>query len=372
MGGRDEDRDAVQRRVRPEVALQPPPRPSAVPSLDRPILTLPAARSRSLAPAVALLAFLVAAAVGLFVALPRWMARRPAADAGLAKPAVTATPSVAAPVVPPATSPVAPAERPVPATPRHVSEPPAGRTASAPSPAADPAAAEWARAMSEGLAALDRGALDEAQTAFARAEAARPGASATADARKRVDEARNAEGLAAHRSRAEAAEAREDWKGAIAEYEAALKLDPRVAFALAGRARSLPRVELDEKLESYLRRPERLSADAVGREAERVLAQVEAVEPAGPRLQQQRAALERLLGAARTPVAVPLRSDGATEVVVLRVGTIGTFREKDVPLRPGSYVVLGRRRGYRDTRKTLVVSPGHRPAPLDVRCEEAL
>jgi tetratricopeptide (TPR) repeat protein len=226
--------------------------------------------------------------------------------------------------------------------------------------------------MSEGLAALDRGALDEAQGAFARAEAARPGAAATADAVKRVDEARKAESLAAHRAQAESAEGREDWKGAAAEYEAALKLDPRVAFALAGRARCLPRAELDERLEAYVRQPERLSAEAVAREAERVLDRARELGPAGPRLQQQRAALERLLQDARTPVGVSLRSDGATEVVVLRVGTLGTFREKEVALRPGSYVVLGRRRGYRDTRKTLVVAPGRRPAPLDVRCEEAL
>jgi tetratricopeptide (TPR) repeat protein len=226
--------------------------------------------------------------------------------------------------------------------------------------------------MSEGLAALDRGALDEAQAALARAEAARPGAAATADALKRVDEARKAEGLAAHRVRAESAEGREDWKDAAAEYEAALKIDPQVAFALAGRARSVPRAELDEKLDAYLRRPERLSAESVAREAERALGQAQAVEPGGPRLQQQRAALERVLRDARTPVEVSLRSDGATEVVVLRVGTLGTFREKQVTLRPGSYVVLGRRRGYRDTRKDLVVSPGRRPAPLDVRCEEAL
>jgi tetratricopeptide (TPR) repeat protein len=226
--------------------------------------------------------------------------------------------------------------------------------------------------MSEGLAALDRGALDEAQGAFARAEAARPGAAATADALKRVDEARKAEGLGAHRARAEAAEGREDWKGALTEYDAALKLDPRVAFALAGRARSQPRAKLDDVLEAYLRRPERLSAEVVAREAERALGRAEEVEAAGPRLQQQRAALERLLQDARTPVGVPLRSDGATEVVVLRVGTLGTFREKEVTLRPGSYVLVGRRRGYRDTRKTLVVSPGRRPAPLDVRCEETL
>jgi tetratricopeptide (TPR) repeat protein len=226
--------------------------------------------------------------------------------------------------------------------------------------------------MSEGLAALDRGSLDEAQAALARAEAARPGAPATADAVKRVDEARKAEALAALRARAEAAEGREDWKGAAAEYDAALKLDPRLAFALAGRARSLPRARMDETLEGYVRRPERLSAENVAREAERTLRLAEEVDPAGPRLQQQRAALERLLQDARTPVGVPLRSDGVTEVVVLRVGTLGTFREKEVTLRPGSYVVVGKRRGYRDTRKTLVVSPGRRPAPVDVRCDEAL
>ena len=55
----------------------------------------------------------------------------------------------------------------------------AGRAATArtsPPPAAEDAgAAEWTRAMSEGLAALDRGQFAEAQAAFARAEAARPG-----------------------------------------------------------------------------------------------------------------------------------------------------------------------------------------------------
>jgi hypothetical protein len=55
------------------------------------------------------------------------------------------------------------------------------------------------------------------------------------------------------------------------------------------------------------------------------------------------------------------------------VGTIGTFRgEKKVALRPGSYVVLGKRQGYRDARKTLLVSPAQTPPPLEVRCSEAL
>jgi hypothetical protein len=84
------------------------------------------------------------------------------------------------------------------------------------------------------------------------------------------------------------------------------------------------------------------------------------------------AAQERALIQARTPVPVRLLSDGRTEVVVLRVGRLGAFREKALDLRPGSYVVVGSRRGYRDARRTLVVEPGRSPEPLLVRCDEAL
>jgi tetratricopeptide (TPR) repeat protein len=226
--------------------------------------------------------------------------------------------------------------------------------------------------MSEGLAALDRGQFGPARAALARAEAARPGTKAVADAVERVEEGEKTEVLARQRARGEAAEAQEDWKAALAEYDAALKTAPQVAFALEGRARSLPRAQLDERLSAYLQRPERLSAEAVAREAEDALARVREASPAGPRLQQQAAALERLLAEARTPVDVRLVSDGFTDVVVLRVGPIGRFREKTLALRPGSYVVVGRRQGYRDTRNTLVVTPGRTAAPLDVRCSETL
>jgi hypothetical protein len=317
---------------------------------------------------------LALAAVGVFVVLPRWMAPppRPAADAAApAAPAPSAQPDPA------------PAGRVEPEPPEAIPEPtsaaapPAVRPESRPQAAATPPAeapgdAEWSRAMSEGLAALDRGELAAAESALRRAEAARPGTPVVADAMKRVEEGKKVEALSLHRARAAAAEAREEWRGALAEYDAALKVDPQVAFAVKGRARSLPRAELDERLAGYLQRPERLSAEAVAREAESALDRAGDVAPAGPRLQQQRAALERLLGQARTAVDVRLVSDGRTEVVVLRVGALGAFREKSLRLRPGSYVVVGRRQGYRDTRKTFVVSAGSPAPPLDVRCQEEL
>jgi tetratricopeptide (TPR) repeat protein len=226
--------------------------------------------------------------------------------------------------------------------------------------------------MSDGLAALDAGRFAEAHAAFARAEALRPGTSAAADGVRRAEEGMKAEALSGHRDRAKAAEASEDWKGALAEYDAALKVDPRVSFAVEGRGRTAPRAALEDALSVYLKRPERLAADNVLREAEAVLGRAREVAPAGAKLQEQTAALERAIAEARTPVGVELLSDGQTDVSVLRVAALGTFQRRSLSLRPGSYVVVGKRVGYRDTRKTLVVAPGRAPAPLDVRCDQTL
>ena len=362
--------DARRPRVGADVPLQPPPRPGVPPLRASEPAPASSSTARSAAGAV-LLAVLALAMAGVFVLLPRWMTSRP-------RPVAVAPPSTAPPTpAPPASLEAAPATlAPEPEEPPATTiERPAAaaRATEARPPAEEPGAAEWSRAMSDGLAALDRGQFAEAQAAFARAEAARPGTRVVADALERTEEGLKGEALSRHRAAGEAAEAREDWRSALAEYDAALKLEPQIAFAQQGRARSLPRAVLDETLAGYLQRPERLSAEAVAREAEGVIERARETTPAGPRLRQQTASLERVLHDARTPVDVRLVSDGLTEVSVLRVGTIGTFRgEKKVALRPGSYVVLGKRQGYRDARQTLVVSPAQIPPPLEVRCREAL
>jgi hypothetical protein len=318
------------------------------------------------------LAGLAVAAVLVFGVLPRWTSRPVVAVEPQPAPALPAAPPLA-----PAT-PGAAAQRaadPVPAP----SAPPRPRAASRPDPP-DPApgrpsfAADdaFAATVSEGLAALDRGAWAEARGAFERARNARPDASVVADGLARAEAGLRADSLAEHRKRAEAAEAREDWRAALREYEAALGIDPAVSFGQAGRSRSSQRAELDERLEAYLARPGRLSAEAVAHEAQTALERAAELDPAGPRLTRQIAALQQRLREARTRVAVRLLSDGKTAVSVLRVGPLGSFEETSLDLRPGSYVVVGTRRGYRDVRRTLVVAPGRSPEPLRVSCDEAL
>ena len=349
-----------------------------------------------MAPVVLGLSMLAAAAAFVLVVLPAWVARRPPSVAPGTTAPVAAPPATSTTVPPASTAaarvaPEPPVEEPAVGAPPVEEEPageepaleeetvaPGARSRPDPGPPAAaeraevPGGDEWTRAMSEGLAALDRGEFAEARTALARAESARPGAATTADAMRRAEDGLKGEALSAHRARGASAEAREDWKAALAEYEAALRVEPQVTFAIEGRLRSLPRAQMEERLAGYARQPERLGTEAVAREAEATLARAREMEPAGPRLRQQTAAVERLLQEARTTVDVRLVSDGLTDVVVLRVATLGAFRERTLSLRPGSYVVVGRRQGYRDARKTFVVSPARVPPPLDVRCVEAL
>ena len=227
-------------------------------------------------------------------------------------------------------------------------------------------------AMSEAHAALDRSDWASARQALARASALRPASSSVADARRRLEEGERSAALVAQREKARSFEAKDDWRRALAEYEAALKLDPTVAFALEGRDRTKARADLARRLDFHVANPLRLATDAVAAEAERLLQQAREVGSPGPRHRRQVSALEKALVQIRTPVAVVLESDGETEIVVHKVGRLGAFTRKQLELRPGTYTVVGTRRGYRDVRLQLVIEPAAAPPPLVVRCEEEI
>ena len=236
--------------------------------------------------------------------------------------------------------------------------------------AASPSPDAFLEAMSEGHRALDVGDWGAARAAFNRAGALQPGSAR--DGMARAEEGERLASVEAHRRRGAELEAAEDWRAAAAEYEAALKLDAVLAFALDGYARAAERARLQERLDRHLAAPRRLSADAVGQEAERVLQRVRELQPLPPGLERRAALLDRRLAEARTGVRVELRSDGLTEVTVLRVGGLGGFAHRVLELRPGPYTIVGTRKGYRDVRRQVVIEAGRDPGPIDVRCLETL
>ena len=231
---------------------------------------------------------------------------------------------------------------------------------------------QFSAAISAGLQALDRNEFEAARAAFRRASELRPDSQQAADGLLQAEEGEKLAAITAHRDRAIEMEEAEHWRAAEKEYDAILQLDPAIRIAAEGVERTRARAELTEALAYHLDHPERLAADEVFEEASLLRSRAAAIAPAGPRLRGQVEALDALLARMRGAVRVILESDERTEVSIYRVGRLGTFSRREVELRPGTYTVIGTRRGYRDVRRQLVIAPGKQPGILVVRCEEKI
>ena len=231
---------------------------------------------------------------------------------------------------------------------------------------------EFASAMSLGLRELEAGKLAEARNAFERAGRLRPGSKEVSDALARVGESGTQRSIAAHRAQAERLEREDHWPDALAEYEAALKLDPKLEFALAGRERLAPRVELLKQIDGMLARQDRLMAAAVRDEARALLAEAQKLSASSGTLRARSQALATTLSQYEKPVRVALISDNQTQVVVYKVGQMGVFERREIELLPGTYTVVGKRTGFRDVRRELTVQPGQNAPTLDIRCEDPI
>jgi hypothetical protein len=227
-------------------------------------------------------------------------------------------------------------------------------------------------AMGAGLAALSAGKLTEARGHLERAGRLRPGSSEVSAALQRVADAGSGRSLADLENRAARLVVEERWTEALALYDEALARDPSLQFAINGKAAVAPRAELGKRLDALIDRPERLAADEVRVEAERLLARARALPTQGPVIRSQVSRLELLLPTFNQPVMLALESDNATEVAIQRVGFFGTFDRRQVELKPGKYTVTGKRSGFRDVRREITVSPGQSGQTIVIRCLEPI
>ncbi len=228
----------------------------------------------------------------------------------------------------------------------------------------------YTAAMSDGYRALTDGRLDAAARAFEQALTLKPAAQ---DARQALAMAANRKLEAAIQTwlgKATQSETDERWPQAMHAYQQVLMLDASVAAANTGVARARARAELDQRLTGAIASPERLQDETVYQETRGLLDRARAVAQAGPRLQSQIEALDGLLKSAVEPVMVTLTSDEATDVNVYKVARLGKFRSKQVALKPGRYIAVGTRDGYRDVRREFQVSAGKPPPDIVVACTE--
>jgi tetratricopeptide (TPR) repeat protein len=230
----------------------------------------------------------------------------------------------------------------------------------------------YARAIGDALAALREGRDKDARAALARARSLRPDGPEIAAVEARSTAAGAQRELTATRESLAALEAAERWGEALAGYEQWLARDPTLEFARSGRTRVAPRAELARRLDALLGDPARLVAPEVRREADQLLARADAVRGTAPVLRSQTTRLRDTLKVYDRPVAAVLQSDGLTQVTLQRVGTVGMFTRKELQLKPGRYVAIGSRPGYRDVRREFTLTPGGTAVVVDVRCTEAV
>lgn len=236
----------------------------------------------------------------------------------------------------------------------------------------------FASVMSEGFDKLQRGDSEAAIDAFERALQVRPDSVEASTAIAQTREQLTLAAIADIRERAVREEAEERWADAAASYQQALALDPNLVFAQEGADYAGRRQQLDELLEINLQNPVRLADAAalaeahevfrIGSDLARDLLRDEG--SVGARLADQLERTEALLEHMQVPVALTLISDNQTEVTIYQVGHLGTFTETSVELRPGRYVAVGTRPGYRDVREEFVVGFGSGVESVTIRCSE--
>jgi len=234
------------------------------------------------------------------------------------------------------------------------------------------AAARFEGLLDNAFAELAAGRNPEAAEIFTQALAMRPDSAAARDGLAQAEQNSLLDAVAMAEVRARAFERTERWDQAIARYREALAADPTLTFAIEGLERAQGRADLAAKMQALIDAPRRLLADEALEDGRRVLDEARAVTEPGPRHLDQIEQLGRIVVLASTPLPITLTSDGMTEVSVYRVGALGAFNTMELSLRPGDYIAVGQRRGFRDVRANFSVLPGVASGPVQVVCTEAI
>ena len=229
---------------------------------------------------------------------------------------------------------------------------------------------EFADIMSAGYALLEQAKPQEAIAEFQRASSLGINQDqALAAITQSENEISNAQ-ISQLRAVIFSAELQEQWQDAADSYDEVLKIDSNLTFAVDGKDYAQKRAQLDSLLVAALDNPERLSEDAVFQESLDVFYTGRAIEEPGPRLTAQLDELEIFLENSQVAIDIQLRSDNLTDVTLLRIGNLGAFQETAVSLKPGRYVAVGKRSGFREVREEFTVGFGLTPDAVIVQCEE--
>ena len=133
--------------------------------------------------------------------------------------------------------------------------------------------------------------------------------------------------------------------------------------------RSKTLVNAEQLVDRLLSNPKRLSRPSGQSEVHRLTSLTENVNP-GARVGEKLSRLRELSHDWTTPVVVNLNSDRHTTVILRPGRSLGRFRSQKVQLMPGEYVLIGRRDGFREVRRSLRLDPNDEPKTIEIKATE--
>jgi tetratricopeptide (TPR) repeat protein len=158
------------------------------------------------------------------------------------------------------------------------------------------------------------------------------------------------------------------WREAREAYHETLELEPDLADAKEGYTRAGTVIRALLQYEKYIEAAEQFANKADFQSAIRRFNEAMAVKPSylvnSDRVQQ----LHTLLMAQNKPVEVTFKSDGNTWVSIQNFRTPRKFESDVIKMLPGNYEIIGRRSGYRDVILQLQVRNGTPPPVVTVAC----
>jgi hypothetical protein len=231
---------------------------------------------------------------------------------------------------------------------------------------------EYETQMAAGFRAAAQENFSRARAAFSAALTVRPGDPQATSALRQLDAEDQLREIAAMQEAAKADEQRENWAAAVQKYSAILEINAQLTEIKSDLKRTRQRLELHEQLVYEINRAERFNEEKIWNAANQLLARARSTARPGPILAGQIEQLGQLLKIASIPVPVDFRSDNLTEVVIYKVGNLGTFLTRTVDLKPGAYVAVGSRDGYRDVRRNFTVEATGNAQPILLSCEDAI
>ncbi|MDR4508182.1 MAG: hypothetical protein MRJ65_08100 [Candidatus Brocadiaceae bacterium] len=234
------------------------------------------------------------------------------------------------------------------------------------------AADQFQQLMSAGFIALNNNDYKRAQSLFLEAESFKPDSPEVKDALSQVNASIRLALIGELQKKALKAESSDDWEQAISSYQAVLRIDDSIQFAIEGRYRSMQRNQLDKRINYYLEKPSLLESDSNLKEATELIREAEQTESKSHHFHQRYSRLVELVKAAQIPIQVTIESDNMTEVIIYKVGRLGSFHTREIQVRSGTYTIVGIRNGFKDVRQNFSVKVGEGPLRIIIKCSEKI